>query len=59
MFNLTPIQVAEKINTLTFEEKMVLLTGVSLPALEIIQKLFPEDSFIAWVIHTKKETNFR
>jgi len=57
MFNITTEEVVSRIDSLSYEEKMVLLIGISLPALQIIQRLFPEDAFIAWVVKTKQETN--
>jgi len=57
MFNLTPEQVIIKIGTLSFEEKMILLSGVSLPAAQIMHRLFPEDALIEWFVKTKQQTN--
>jgi hypothetical protein len=55
MFNITTEEVVEKVNSLSFEEKMVLLDGVTLHAALIIQNMFPEDAFIAWFVQTKKQ----
>jgi hypothetical protein len=57
MFNLTPEQVIIKIGSLSFEEKMILLSGVSLPAAQIMHRLFPEDALIEWFVKTKQQTN--
>jgi hypothetical protein len=57
MFNLTTEQVIIKIGTLSFEEKMILLSGVSLPAAEIMHRLFPEDALIEWFVKTKRQIN--
>ena len=59
MFNITIEEVVERINNLTFEEKMVLLDGITLPAALIIQKTFPDDAFIAWFVQTKKQLSNR
>jgi hypothetical protein len=56
MFNLTPEEVVLKIASLSFEEKMILLAGISLPAAQIMQKLFPDDALIAWLVQTKQQT---
>ena len=55
MFNITVDEVAEKINNLSFEEKMVLLHGVTLHAALILQNLFPDDALIAWFVQTKQQ----
>ena len=57
MFNITSEQVIIKIGSLSFEEKMILLAGISLPAAEIMHRLFPEDPLIEWFIKTKRQTN--
>ena len=57
MFNLTTEEVIIKIGSLSFEEKMILLSGVSLPAAEIMHRLFPEDALIQWFVNTKRQTN--
>lgn len=57
MFNLTTEEVIIKIGSLSFEEKMILLSGVSLPAAEIMHRLFPEDALIEWFVKTKRQTN--
>ena len=59
MFNITIAEVAERINNLSFEEKMVLLHGVTLPAALILQKLFPNDALIAWFVQTKQQLSTR
>jgi hypothetical protein len=59
MFNITVDEVAERINSLTFEEKMVLLNGVTIHAALILQKLFPEDALIAWFVQTKQQLSGR
>jgi hypothetical protein len=55
MFNLTPEEVVLKIASLSFEEKMILMSGISLPAARIMQKLFPDDALIAWLVQTKQQ----
>jgi hypothetical protein len=57
MFNITTEQVIAKIGSLSFEEKMVLLAGISLPAAQIMHRLFPEDPLIDWFVKTKQQTN--
>jgi hypothetical protein len=57
MFNITTEQVIIKISSLSFEEKMVLLSGISLPAAQILHRLFPEDPLIEWFIKTKQQIN--
>lgn len=57
MFNLTPEEVVLKIASLSFEEKMILLSGISLPAAQIMQRLFPDDALIAWLAQAKQRTN--
>lgn len=57
MFNLTPEEVVLKIASLSFEEKMILLAGISLPAALIMQRLFPDDALIAWLVQAKQRTN--
>jgi hypothetical protein len=57
MFNLTPEEVVLKIASLSFEEKMILLAGISLPAAQIMQRLFPDDALIAWLVQAKQRTN--
>jgi hypothetical protein len=57
MFNITSEQVIIKIGSLSFEEKMILLSGISLPAAEIMHRLFPEDPLIEWFVKTKKQIN--
>jgi hypothetical protein len=57
MFNLTPEEVVLKINSLSFEEKMILLAGISLPAAQIMQRLFPQDALIAWLVLAKQTKN--
>lgn len=59
MFNITIAEVAERINNLSFEEKMVLLHGVTLPAALILQTLFPNDALIAWFVQTKQQLSNR
>jgi len=55
MFNLTPEEVVLKIASLSFEEKMILLSGISLPAAQIMQRLFPDDALISWLVQTKQQ----
>jgi hypothetical protein len=55
MFNLTPEEVVLKIASLSFEEKMILMSGISLPAAQIMQRLFPDDALIAWLVQTKQQ----
>jgi len=55
MFSYTPEQVVEKIRLLTYEEKMLLLTGVSIPAADLLIKMFPDDIFIQWFVELRKE----
>lgn len=57
MFNLTPEEVVLKINSLSFEEKMILLAGISLPAAQIMQRLFPQDALITWLVLAKQTKN--
>jgi hypothetical protein len=57
MFNLTPEEVVLKIASLSFEEKMILVSGISLPAAQIMQRLFPDDALIAWLVQAKQRTN--
>ena len=57
MFNLTPEEVVLKIASLSFEEKMILVSGISLPAAQIMQRLFPDDALIAWLAQAKQRTN--
>ena len=59
MFNITTEEVVEKINNLSFEEKMVLLDGITTHAALILQRLFPDDAFIAWFVQTKKQLSNR
>jgi len=59
MFNITIDEVAEKINNLSFEEKMVLLNGITIHAAQILQKLFPDDALIAWFLQTKQQLSGR
>lgn len=59
MFSYTPEQVVEKIRQLTYEEKMLLLNGVSVPAANILLKMFPDDIFIQWFVETKKESSHK
>ena len=54
MFNVTPEEVITRINSLSFEEKMILLSGISLPAAQILHRLFPEDALITWFVATKQ-----
>ena len=58
-FYANPEEAARKIESLTMEEKMVLLNGITLPAAMILQKMFPEDLIINWFVDTKKEISFR
>ena len=57
MFNITPEEVITRISSLSFEEKMILLSGISLPAAQIMHRLFPEDALIEWFVKTKQQTN--
>jgi hypothetical protein len=57
MFNITPQEVITRISSLSFEEKMILLSGISLPAAQIMHRLFPEDALIEWFVKTKQQTN--
>lgn len=57
MFNLTPEEVVLKIASLSFEEKMILMSGISLSAAQIMQRLFPDDALIAWLVQAKQRTN--
>jgi hypothetical protein len=59
MFSYTPDQVVEKIRLLTYEEKMLLLTGVSVVAAELLLKMFPDDIFIQWFVETKRESSHK
>jgi hypothetical protein len=57
MFNITPEEVAERINGLSFEEKMILVSGISLQSAQILHRMFPENAFIEWFVKIKQQTN--
>ena len=57
MFNITPEEVATRINNLSFEEKMILVSGISLQSAEILYRMFPENAFIEWFVKIKQQTN--
>jgi hypothetical protein len=57
MFNITPEEVVTRIGSLAFEEKMILLSGISLPAAQIMHRLFPEDALIEWFVKTKQQVS--
>ena len=59
MFSYTQDQVVEKIRSLTYEEKMLLLTGVSIPAADLLFKMFPDDIFIQWFVETRRESSHK
>ena len=54
MFNLSPEEVEQKIQTLSFDDLMMLKAGVTLDAALLIQRLFPDDQFVNWFIEMKK-----
>jgi flagellar motility protein MotE (MotC chaperone) len=57
MFNITPDEVATRINSLSFEEKMILVSGISLQSAQILHRMFPENAFIEWFVKIKQQTN--
>jgi hypothetical protein len=57
MFNITPEEVATRINSLSLEEKMALISGISLQSAEILHRMFPENAFIEWFVKIKQQAN--
>lgn len=56
MFNITPEEVVTRINSLSFEEKMILVSGISLQSAQILYRMFPEDALIEWFVKIKQQT---
>lgn len=56
MFNYSKQEIADKIKSLTYDEVKQLENGISLDAILIVQKLFPNDSFINWFVEMKRRS---
>ena len=56
MFNISKQEFLNKFSTLTYDEVKKIENGVSLEAMLVLEKLFPNETIIKWFIEMKRRS---